>query len=260
LAMSRASLAQQPSPRPVPPTQASPDDLKPPARAAEKEGESATDIAKKLQNPLADMISIPFQNDTNFGFGPLRGTQNILNVQPVIPIHLTPDWNLITRTIFPLTWQPQLTPGGSSTFGLGNTSLSMFLSPKNPVGGFILGAGPAVILPTATDHRVGSNIWGAGPTAVWLRVDGPWVYGALVSNVWSFGGHSQPIGSGNSYNNFLLEPFINYNFGEGWYAYSAPILTANFLARSGQQWIVPVGGGGGRVVKFGKLPVNFQLG
>jgi hypothetical protein len=236
--------------------QADPDSQVAPPHAEE----SAGDIAKKLQNPVADLISVPFQNNTNFDFGPMRGTQNILNVQPVVPFHLTPDWNLITRTILPLTWQPQLLPGGSSTFGLGNTSLSMFLSPKNPVGGIILGAGPAMILPTATSGRIGSNIWGAGPSAVALKMDGPWVYGALVSDVWSFGGRSRPVGSGNSYHNFLLQPFVNYNFSEGWYVNSAPILTANFLTKAGQQWIVPIGGGGGRVVKFGKLPVNFQLG
>lgn len=223
-------------------------------------GKSATELAKEIQNPIADLISLPFQNNTNFNYGPLKGTQDILNIQPVVPIHLNEDWTLITRTIFPLTWQPALATGTGSTFGLGNVNLSLFLSPKEPFHGIIWGAGPIIILPTATSGTVGSNIWGAGPTAVALRIDGPWVYGALVSNTWSFAGTSGPGGSGNAYNNFLLQPFVNYNFGEGWYVDSVPIITSNWLAKSGQQWVVPVGGGVGRVIKlFDELPVNLQL-
>lgn len=144
-----------------------------PAEPENVTDESATAIAKKLQNPVADLISVPFQNNTNFGVGPYRGTQDVLNVQPVIPFHLTDDWNLITRTIIPLTWQPQLVPNSSSTFGLGDINLSLFLSPKNPMNGIIWGAGPSIILPTATDGRLGSNIWGAGPSAVALQINGP---------------------------------------------------------------------------------------
>ena len=226
--------------------------------AAEPEGESATEIAKKLQNPIADLISVPFQNNANFGYGTLKGTQDILNIQPVIPIQLNEDWNLITRTILPLTWQPQLGPGVGSAFGLGNITESLFFSPNNPIGGIIFGFGPAFVLPNATTSLVGSNIWGGGPTAVVLKMDGPWVYGALTNNLVSFGGHSGP--GGNSYNNFLLQPFVNYNFSEGWYVSSSPVITANWQAKSGQQWIVPFGGAVGKVEKFGKLPVNFSLG
>src|SRR5262249_48903787 len=104
------------------------------------------------------------------------------------------------------------------------------------------GVGPVIVPPTATSSKVGSNIWGAGPTAVALRIDGPWVYGALVNNVWSFAGTSGPGGAGNAYNSFLLQPFVNYNFGEGWYVNTAPILTSNWLAPAGQQWVVRVAG------------------
>jgi len=200
---------------------------------------------KEIQNPIADLISFPFQNNTNFNYGPLKGTQDILNIQPVIPIHLSEDWNLITRTIFPLIWQPQLAPNTGRTFGLGDVNLSLFLSPKQPSHGIIWGIGPVIVPPTATSSKVGSNIWGAGPTAVALRMDGSWVYGALVNNLWSFSGTSGPGGVSNAYNSFLLQPFVNYNFGEGWYVTSSPIVTANWLAPAGQQWTVPVGGGGG---------------
>ena len=230
----------------------------PPAGAEDVASEGATEIAKKLQNPIADLISVPFQENANFGYGPQRGTQNILNIQPVIPFHLNDDWNLITRTILPLTWQPQLGPTIGSAFGLGDITESLFFSPKNPVDGIIWGVGPAIVVPTATNGLVGSNIWGGGPTGVVLRMDGPWVYGALTNNLFSFGGHSGP--SGNSYNSFLLQPFVNHNFSEGWYVSSAPIITANWQAKSNQQWLVPIGGAVGKVVKFGKLPVNFNLG
>jgi hypothetical protein len=226
--------------------------------AAEPGDEDATAIAKKLQNPIADLVSVPFQNNTNFNYGPLHGTQDILNIQPVIPFHLSDDWNLITRTILPLTWQPRLAPGIGPTFGLGDITESLFLSPKNPIGGVILGAGPAFVVPSATSNKVGSNVWGGGPTAVALKMDGPWVYGALTNNLFSFGGRSGP--GGNSYNSFLLQPFVNYNFSEGWYVSSAPIITANWQAKSNQRWIIPVGAAVGKVEKFGKLPVNFNIG
>ena len=238
-----------------------------PAAPAESEhrddttGKSTTELAKEIQNPIADLISFPFQDNANFNYGPLKGTQDILNVQPVIPIHLNEDWNLITRTIFPLTWQPQLAPNSGATFGLSNVNLSLFMSPKEPFHGIIWGVGPVIVPPTATSGKVGSNAWGAGPTAVALRMDGPWVYGAIVNNVWSFAGTSGPGGTGNAYNNFLLQPFVNYNFGEGWYVNTALIMTSNWLAPAGQQWVVPVGAGVGRVIKlFDKLPINLQLG
>ena len=120
------------------------------------QSESNTDIAKKLQNPVADLISVPFQSNTSFGFGPEKGTQEVLNIQPVVPFHLNDDWNLITRTIMPLTWNPALTPFGESSFGLGNTTLSLFLSPAHP-GKWIWGVGPDILLP-ATSLSVGSNL------------------------------------------------------------------------------------------------------
>jgi len=219
------------------------------------QSESNTDIAKKLQNPVADLISVPFQSNTNFGFGPQNGTQEVLNIQPVVPFHLNDDWNLITRTVMPLIWNPALTPGGESSFGLGNTTLSLFLSPAHP-GKWIWGVGPDILLP-ATSLSVGTNLWGAGPSAVALRMDGPWVYGALISNVWSFGGESGS--GGNKVNLMTLQPFVNYNFGDGWYAVSSPIITENWLADSGQRLTLPVGGGLGKVFRFGKLPINVQL-
>jgi hypothetical protein len=214
-------------------------------------------LAKLAQNPIANLISVPFQNNTNFNYGPLDGTQNILNIQPVIPITLNQDWNIITRTILPLLWQPGMVQGQDTTFGLGDTQLSAFLSPANAAG-WIWGVGAIAQIPTHTDSNLGNNNWGLGPTAVVLHLEkgDPWVYGALANNVWSL--DTSP--SAPSYNNFLLQPFVNYNLPGGTYINSAPIITANWDADSGNQWTVPVGAGIGHIFHVGKLPVNAQIG
>jgi hypothetical protein len=220
---------------------------------------SAEELAKLAQNPVGNLISVPLQNNTNFNVGPLSGTQNILNIQPVIPIEVNKDWNLITRTILPLIWQPEFLPGQGDTFGLGDIQLSAFLSPAEPgPGGLIWGAGTIVQMPTNTDDVLGNKNWGLGPTGVVLHLKpgDPWVYGVLVNNVWSLSGSGQ----GGSYSNFLMQPFVNYNFPDGFYINSVPIITANWKADSGQQWTVPLGLGIGKVFHLGKLPVNTQLG
>jgi hypothetical protein len=193
------------------------------SHAQAQEKMSAEELAKAVQNPVANLISVPFQNNTNFNVGPRDGTQNILNIQPVIPISVNPDWNVITRTILPVIWQPGLTAGQGTTSGLGDLQFSAFLSP-NTASGLIWGAGAIAQAPTHTNDRLGNDRWGLGPTAVVLRIEkgSPWVYGALVNNVWSItSSNTDP-----SYNNFLLQPFVNYNFPEGLYLTSAPIITA----------------------------------
>jgi hypothetical protein len=218
---------------------------------------SAEDLAKLAQNPVGNLISVPFQNNTNLNYGPLEGNQNILNIQPVIPIEISPDWNIITRTIIPIVSQPALSPGDSRINGIGPTQISAFLSPADPKGGLIWGVGAVTQVPTATNDALGSSRWGLGPTFVVLRLSqgNPWVYGFLVNNIWSVG-----HGSGGPYNNFLIQPFLNYNLESGTYLTSSPVITANFNASSGNVWTIPAGGGVGRIFKFGKLPVNMQIG
>jgi hypothetical protein len=217
---------------------------------------SAEELAKLAQNPVGNLISLPFQNNTNFNFGPEKGTQNILNIQPVIPISVTPEWNIITRTIVPVISMPSLGPGIDSTNGIGDTVFTAFLSPAKP-GHWIWGAGPVVQLPTNSTAELGNKNWGLGPSVVVLHLEhgDPWVYGALVNNIWSLSGNKQ----GGAYNNGLIQPFVNYNFPEGFYLTSAPILTADWKAESDQRWTVPLGGGVGKIFHFGKLPVNAQL-
>ena len=212
-------------------------------------GEDATaELATAAQNPVASMISVPFQNNMNFNFGPLEKTQNILNIQPVIPFELTDDWNLITRTIVPVVSQPAFTPAQDRKFGLGDTVFTAFLSPKDS-GQLIWGVGPVLLLPTSTDDRLGAGEWGAGPSAVVLTVQGPWVVGSLFSNVWSFTGDEQV-------NLFTWQYFVNYNLDDGWYLTSAPVITANWEADSGNTWTVPFGGGVGKIFRIGKQPMN----
>lgn len=222
--------------------------------------ESATDLAKKLQNPIGNLTSIPLQNNVNFNYGPNRGTQDILNIQPVVPFSISENWNLITRTILPLVWQPSLQPAQTVPFGTGPTTFSAFVSPKVPVNGWVWGVGPVVQVPTISSKTLGSNIWGAGPSAVAVQIGGgAWVYGALINNVFSVGGTSGPAGT--RYNQFTLNPFLNYNFGEGWFVGTVPVITANWLTSGDKAWTLPVGAQVGRLIKLGgKLPVNLLIG
>ena len=217
---------------------------------------SAEELAKLAQNPVGNLISVPFQNNTNLNYGPEKGTQNILNIQPVIPISINSEWNIITRTIVPVIWQPALGPGIDSTTGVGDTVLTAFLSPAKP-GHWIWGAGPVVQIPTNSSSELGNRNWGLGPSVVLLHLDhgDPWVYGALVNNVWSLTGSK----TGGSYNNGLIQPFVNYNFKDGFYLTSAPIITVDWKAPDSQAWVVPLGGGIGKIFHLGRLPVNTQL-
>lgn len=125
---------------------------------------SAEDLAKLAQNPVGTLISIPFQNNTNLNYGPEKGTQNILNIQPVIPVSINEDWNIIARTIVPVVWLPSLGPDIDSTSGVGDTVFTAFLSPAKP-GKWIWGVGPVVQLPTNTSDELGNGNWGLGPSA-----------------------------------------------------------------------------------------------
>ena len=196
------------------PAHAQPSGSTPPAAdSGPVTSESNSELAKKLQNPIVNLISVPFQNNTNFNVGPHKGTQNILNIQPVIPIKLNEDWNVITRTILPLIWSPSNQPGQSVPFGLGPTTITAFLSPSQPVDGWIWGAGPVAQVPTITNQTLGSNVWGLGPAAVVVKLAGPIVAGGLINNVSSLGGTTGPAGT--RYNMFTVNPFVNYNFWRG---------------------------------------------
>ena len=209
-----------------------------------------TELAKAAQNPVADLLSFPLQSNINFRYGPSKDKNiTVTNFQPVIPISLGKDWNLITRTIVPITY----TEYPAYQTGIGNVQFTGFLSPAKP-GNFIWGLGPVFQFPTRTDTYLGNQMWSAGPSAVGLFMTKSWVVGLLVQNVWSFAG---PGGSDNpSVNAFLAQPFINYNMPHGWYLTFSPIITADWKANGSDQWTVPLGGGVGKVLKISKLPLT----
>ena len=215
--------------------------------------DSETELAKKTQNPVADLISVPFQSNFNFNTGTKDATVYVLNVQPVIPIHLTEDLNLLTRTIMPIINQPELFPKMESAFGMGDINPTLFFSPAKP-SRFIWGVGPTFTFPTATNRLLGAGKYSLGPAAVGLVMEGPWVVGALFNQQWSVAGWGH-----KDVNSMLIQPFINYNLPHGWYITSSPIMTGNWTARASDQWTVPVGGGAGKLFRLGKLPINTVL-
>ena len=214
-----------------------------PALAGEKE------LAKAAQNPVGDLISIPFQYNANFGVGPEDEVQSILNIQPVYPINLTEEWNWINRIIIPVIDQPSPV----DEFGLGDVQYQGFLTPAKPKG-LIWGVGPVFSFPTASEDLLGSEQWSAGAGIVLLKITGPWVVGGLANNIWSVDGEDDR----EDVNTLFAQYFINYNFPR-FYLVSAPAITANWKADSGEQWTIPFGGGLGKIIKIGKLPLNCQL-
>src|SRR5262245_9612524 len=146
----------------------------------------AGDLAKKLSNPVASLISVPLQNNFDFNGGTSGDAfKYTLNIQPVIPVSISEDWNLIVRVIQPIIYQEAFFPGEGTNWGLGDMHPQLFFSPKAPVRGWILGAGPTFLFPTATDTALGSGKWGIGPTGVALQQSGPWTYGLLANHIWS---------------------------------------------------------------------------
>jgi hypothetical protein len=216
--------------------------------------DQTANLQKATQNPVASLISVPLQNNTNFGANPGYRNQNVLDIQPVIPIGITKDWNLLVRWITPIIYQPvPNAPGTPETgeFGLGDTQPTFFISPRKP-GKLIWGVGPVFQFPTATNKYLGQGKLGTGPSIVALTQPGRWTLGVLANNVWSVAGS----GSRPDVNQFLTQYFINYNLQKGWFLGMAPIITANWEASRGNVWTVPVGGGIGRITKFGPQPVS----
>ncbi|MEN8148840.1 MAG: neuromedin U [Planctomycetota bacterium] len=206
-------------------------------------------MAKESQNPLSSMYSLPLQNNTAFGIGPHDRTANVLNIQPVLPFEIG-DNLLINRIILPVMYAPYAAQEDGGVWGIGDTSYTAWISP--PSDGIIWGVGPVFEFPTATDDHLGTGKWSAGPSAVALRMSGPWVYGGLANNLWSYGGDS----SRERVNRMLAQPFVNYNLSDGWSLTSAPIITADWTRDHGDRWVVPLGGGVGKVTHIGRQVVS----
>jgi hypothetical protein len=234
------------------------------------------DLREAAQNPIADLISVPFQNNTNFDFGHTDNAQNVLNIQPVYPLHLNSTWNLITRPILPVIDQPPFLSGpqlraaeeivgpeiGETEFGIGDLTPEFFFSPRKPVMlapnlSMVWGVGPAFQFPTASDELLGTGKYSAGPGFVVFLADRPLhiTTGFLVLNLWSFAGDENRA----NVNAMTLQPFLNYNLPNGWYLTASPLITANWEANDDNRWTLPIGGGFGRIFKIGHQAVNANI-
>jgi hypothetical protein len=234
--------------------------------------DTETDLAKQSQNPVANIISLPFENNAYFDVGPSGKRMYTMNIKPVYPTPVGENLNLINRVVAPVIYlegqdEKDLTPdqvidaggsfvfpGTSNEFGLGNIQYMAYFSPAKP-GKVIWGLGPVLELPTNTDSALGTDTWSAGPAAVVLTMPGNWVVGVLAQNIWDFAGDSDEP----DINKSTLQPIINYNLNAGWYLSATTTMTANWEADSGDEWTVPLGGGFGRLIRFGKQPVDFKL-
>lgn len=176
-----------------------------------KAQDDAEALAKKLANPIASLISVPFQNNSDYGIGDLNGSRNTMNFQPVIPVSLNENWNLINRVILPVVTQYNITGVGEKQNGLSDAVVSSFMSPKNSKNGLTWGIGPALLLPVGTDDYLTTKKFGVGPTAVALKQSNGWTYGALVNQIWSVAGSSDRP----DVSQMFLQPFFTYNWKSG---------------------------------------------
>ncbi|HKW00448.1 MAG TPA: hypothetical protein VJN96_11520 [Vicinamibacterales bacterium] len=226
----------------------------PAAAQAPPSASDATSLAKQTQNPVSSLTSVPLQFNFNGGGDLKDQTLFNLNLQPVIPFRVTDKWNAIARTIVPIN----SVPAGPTTrySGIGDIQEQLYFSPANP-GKIIWGAGPMFSFPTATAAPMQTGTWAVGPGAVVLTTPGPWVVGGLVQQFWPM--VDDPGDTDPRTDLFVLQPFVNYNFGPGWALGLAPIITANWDAESGQQWTVPLGVGITRVTMLGTRPMSVGI-
>lgn len=216
--------------------------------------ESQAELAKKLNNPVANLISVPIQYNHDSGLGPNNAGRNITNIQPVFPIELDADTNIISRTILPVVNYQSVMPGDNGASGIGDTLQSFFYSPKAPSeNGWIWGAGVAVLIPTANKEELGSGKWSAGPTAILLRQQNGWTYGALVNHLDSFAGQS-----GRQYvDSTYLQPFLSFTTStHTTYAINSESTYDGQI----KEWTVPLNFMVSQLVKIGSRPVQFQVG
>lgn len=217
--------------------------------------DGAAELAKKLANPVAALISVPLQyNYDEFGGANEGASKSVLNIQPIIPFSLGEDWNLITRTIVPLVDQQDFPQEEKNESGLGDITQSFFFSPKDPVGGWILAVGPVGLYPTASEDVLGSEQWGAGPTALALKQSGPWTVGALVNHIWSVDGEDDRA----DVNLTLLQPFVSHIFNRT--KTTIGVISESTYDWEGENWSVPINATVAQMFKIGPQIMQLTLG
>ncbi len=215
-------------------------------------GADDLELAKKSQNPIANLIALPLENNLRGNSGSRNALEYDLTLKPVYPVELTPKLLMINRVIASLIHQGRRRPGEDTETGFGDINYQAFFSPQT--GKVIWGVGPSLFIPTASDDRLGTGKWSLGPAAVVLAKPGPWLVGTLVQHAWSVGGKSNR----NSVNATSLQYFVNYNFEAGFYFTSNPTIVADWDANSRSRWTVPFGGGLGKIFRLGKQPVDLR--
>jgi len=224
--------------------------------AAVSAQENDQSLAEQLANPISSLISVPFQYNYDCCYGPSDGERHTLNIQPVIPTGISPNWNLITRTILPVVGFTSPSPGVDGEFGLSDTVQSFFFSPKATKNGVTWGAGPVFLWPTATDHDLGADKWGAGPTFVILKQQSGWTYGVLTNHIWSYadasGGGQRP-----EVNATFIQPFLSYTWPD---SATLTLNTETTYDWTADQWNVPINLVASHIYNFGAQPVQFSVG
>lgn len=222
------------------------------ASVAGAQAQNEDNLSQQLQNPIASLISVPLQSNFDFGGGPGRnGLGYTLNIQPVVPIALNDEMTLIVRTIVPIVHFERILP--DHTTSLGDITQSFFFAPRSAPGGITWGVGPVFLYPTASDTRVGTERWAAGPTGVALWQGGPWTVGILANHLWSFAGDATRA----DVNATFLQPFVSYQFPNRVVLSLNTESTYDWTAR---QWTVPINLAVSRVFVIDRQPINLQIG
>ena len=217
---------------------------------AQSQKPSIEELAKADENPITRFYVLRFEDNVQLGFGPEKQALNFFRIQPLVPLRLSEDWRLLTRVIVPIAHQPW----PESADGLSDLSLIAFVTPAKKKA-FSWGVGPAFLFPTATDDTLGTEKWSVGPAVAAVYSSGPWLVGAVVQNLWSFAGD----GDREDVNLMTLRPLVNYNLANGWYLTSSPSIGANWKADAENRWLVPLGGGAGKVYQIGGFRMSSTL-